>query len=143
METNTDNDTTKNNNENHLQIQRCLCQHRVLEGRGVPDVVAIPLEHPMLALVDKARNESASSPQCLRGMQEPVKLRCHIIFSECCGVRVQEQLDGILKLLRQDLAAGDGRQEVDHVTQRVVSTTLCGTYAAVHLEEQCDDHVKG
>ena len=51
----------------------------------------------MLALVDKARDESASIPQCFREMQEPVKFRRHILVSESGGVRVQEQFDGILR----------------------------------------------
>ena len=63
-----------------------------------------------------------------------MEFRCHIFVPESSAVRVQEQFDGVLKLLRLDFAAGDGRQEVDHVTQRVVSTKFCGTYGAVHLE---------
>ena len=52
----------------------------------------------------------------------------HVIVPESSAVRVQEELDGVLKLLRHNFAAADGGNEVDHVTQRVVSTKFCGTY---------------
>ena len=122
-------------------MKRFLCKHRMFECSGVPDIVAVPLQHPMLAFVDKACDQSTRIPQRRREMQEPMELWGHVIFPVSGDVRVQEEFDCALKLLRRDFAARDGRNEVDHVTQCVVSTTLCGTYGAEHLEEQCDDHV--
>ena len=74
-------------------------------------------------------------------MQEPMEFRGHVIFPESGDVRVQEQFDCVLKLMRHDFAADDGRNEVYHATQREVTTKLCGTYGAELLGEHCDDNV--